>query len=93
MPHYHTAEKKHNIKTANRPFEDVAKFKCLGTSADQNCVHEEIKSRLNVRGGGCFLPFGSEYFVSPLLFRNMQIKIYKTLILPFGLTHHGKRID
>jgi hypothetical protein len=39
---------KHSIKIANRSFEDVAKFKYLGTTpTDQNYVHEEIKSRLN----------------------------------------------
>jgi hypothetical protein len=39
---------KHSIKIANRSFEDVAKFKYLGTTlSDQNCMNEEIKSRLN----------------------------------------------
>jgi hypothetical protein len=37
---------KHSIKTANRFFEDVAKFEYLGTTlTDQNCMQEEIKSR------------------------------------------------
>jgi hypothetical protein len=40
---------KHSIKTANRSFEEVAKFKYLGTTLiDQNCMHEEIKSTLNL---------------------------------------------
>jgi hypothetical protein len=40
--------KKHSIKIANRSFEDAAKFKYLGTTlTDQNCMHEEINSRLN----------------------------------------------
>jgi hypothetical protein len=44
---------KHSIKIANRSFEDVAKFKYLGTTlTDQNHTHEEIKSRLN-SGNAC----------------------------------------
>jgi hypothetical protein len=36
---------KHSIKTANRSFEDVAKFRYMGTTlTDQNHMHEEIKS-------------------------------------------------
>jgi hypothetical protein len=36
---------KHSIKVADRSFEDVAKFKYLGTTlTDQNCMHEEIRA-------------------------------------------------
>jgi hypothetical protein len=39
---------KHSIKVVNRSFEDVAKFIYLGTTlTDQNCVHKDIKGRLN----------------------------------------------
>jgi hypothetical protein len=37
MSHYQNVSQKHSIKTANRSFEDVAKFKYLGrTLTDQN---------------------------------------------------------
>jgi hypothetical protein len=45
---------RHSIKIAIRSFEDVAKFKYLGTTlTDQNHVHEEIKSRLNLGNACC----------------------------------------
>jgi ribosomal protein S2 len=45
--HQH-AGKKHDIKIANRFFENVAQFKYLGTTiTNQNLIQEEIKRRLN----------------------------------------------
>jgi hypothetical protein len=71
-----------SIKIGNRSFESMAKFKYLGTTlTDQNCVHEEIKSRLNL-GNACY---HSESFSSHLLSRNVNVKIYKTIILPVVL--------
>jgi hypothetical protein len=47
------AGQRQSIKIGNRSFESVAKFKYLGTPlTDQNCIHEEIKSRLN-SGNAC----------------------------------------
>jgi hypothetical protein len=74
---------KHSIKIANRSFEDVAKFKYLGTITDQNCMHEEIKSRLN-SGNACYHSVQS-LLPSRLLSRNLKVKIYKTIILPVVL--------
>jgi hypothetical protein len=75
---------KYSIKITNRSFEDVAKFKYLGTIlTDQNHMHEEIKSRLN-SGNACYHSVQS-LLPSRLLSRNLNVKIYKTVILPVVL--------
>jgi hypothetical protein len=72
------------VKIANRSFEGAAKFKYLGTTlTDQNCLQEEIKSRLN-SGNACYYSAQS-LLTSCLLSRNVKVKIYKTTILPFVL--------
>jgi hypothetical protein len=74
---------KHSIKIANTSFENVAKFKYLGTTlTDQNCVHEEIKNRLNSRNA-CYHSVQS-LLSSRLLSRNVKVK-KKTIILPVVL--------
>jgi hypothetical protein len=84
MSHSRKIGQKHSIKIANRSFEDVAKFKYLGTKlTDQNCIHEEIKSRIN-SGNACYHSVQSLLF-SLLLSWNLKVKIYKTIILPVVL--------
>jgi hypothetical protein len=62
----------------------VEKFKYLGTSLmDQNCMQEEIKSRLN-SGNDCYHSVQG-LLSSRLLSRNVKVKIYKTIILPIVL--------
>jgi hypothetical protein len=48
MSHHQNSGQNQNIKTANEWFENVAKFKYLGTTlTNQNDIHNEIKSRLS----------------------------------------------
>jgi hypothetical protein len=78
------AGQKHNIKIANRSFEDVTKFKYLGKPVtDQFCMNEEIKNKLNSRNA-CYHSVQS-LLSSRLLSGNVQIKIYKTIVLPVVL--------
>jgi hypothetical protein len=84
MSHSQKIGKKHSIKTVNRSFEDMAKFKYLGTTlTDQNCMHEEIYSRLN-SGNVCYHSVQSLLSSCPLS-TNVKVKIYETIILPFVL--------
>jgi site-specific recombinase len=74
------AGQKHSIDIANRSFEGVVKFKYLGTTlTDQNCMQEEINSRLN-SWIACYHLVQS-LLSSCLLSRTVKVKIYKTIIL------------
>jgi hypothetical protein len=78
------AGQRQSVKIGNRCFGSVAKFKYLGTALTyQNCIHEEIKSRLNSRNA-CYHSVQS-LLSSRLLYRNVKVKIYKTIILPVVL--------
>jgi hypothetical protein len=70
----------HNIKIENEFFENVAKFKCLGTTVTSNgFIHEEIKSRLNVVN--VYYHSFQNLLSSCLLSKNIEIEIYRTIIL------------
>jgi hypothetical protein len=72
------------IKIGNRFFESEAKFKYVGTTlTDQNCIHDDIKSRLH-SGNACYHSV-QDLLSSRLLSRNVKIEIYKTIILPVVL--------
>jgi hypothetical protein len=77
MSRHQTAGQSNYIRVANKSFEKVAKFKYLGaTLTDQNCIHEEIRSRQN-SGNACYHAV-QNLLSSHLLSRNVKIKIYKT---------------
>jgi hypothetical protein len=54
MSRYPNSGQNQNIRTANESFENVAKFRYLGTTlTNQNDIHDEIKNRLN-SGNACY---------------------------------------
>ena len=74
------AGRSHSMKIDSSSFERAEEFKYLGaTLTNQNSIHEEIKSRLKL---------GNAYYSvqnlssSSLLSKNLNIKIYRTIIFP-----------
>jgi len=62
----------------------VEQFRCLGvTLTNQNSIHEEIKSR-SKSGNGCYHSLQNP-LSSSFLSTNINIKIFRTLILPVVL--------
>jgi len=62
----------------------VEQFKDLGTTLkNQNCIQEEIKSRLK-SGNACYHSV-QNLLSSSLHSKNLEIKIYRTVILPVVL--------
>ena len=62
----------------------MGELKYLGTNlTDQNCVQEEIKSRL--KSGNVCYNLVQDLLSSNLLSKNLKIKVHRTIILPVVL--------
>jgi hypothetical protein len=81
LSRYQNAGQNSDIKIANRSFENVSQFRYLGTTVtNQNLIQEEIKRRLN-SDIACYNSV-QNLLSSPLLSKNVTMRIYKNIILP-----------
>jgi len=70
-----------SVRIENSTFERVEEFKYLGTTlTNQNSIAEEIKSRL--RSGTACHHAVQNLLSSRFLYKNLKIKIYRTIIFP-----------
>jgi glutaredoxin-related protein len=84
MSSHLNSKQNQNIRIANESFEKVEKFKYLGmTLTNHNDIHDEIKSRLNLRNA--YYCSVQNLLSSCLIPKNLKTKIYKTVILPVVL--------
>jgi len=64
VSHHQNTGQYHNLLIYNKSFENVAKFRYLGTIAtNQNFIHKEIKEQIKYKE--CLLLFDSGSFVFP----------------------------
>jgi hypothetical protein len=77
------AAQNHNLLITKKYVENVTKFKYLVTTVTtKNCIHEEIKSRLNSRNA----TFLFRVFCFPVSsLETLRLKYTKTIILPVVL--------
>jgi hypothetical protein len=84
LSHHRNSGQNHDIKIANRCFENISQFRYLGTAVtNQNLIQEETKRRFS-SGNSCYHSV-QNLLSFHLLFKNMEIRIYKSIILPVVL--------
>ena len=75
------AGQSHSFKTDDSSFERVKELRYLVTTlTNQNCIQNEIKSRLKSGNGCCYSV--QNHLSSSLLSKNIRINIHRPIILP-----------
>jgi hypothetical protein len=84
LSHHQNAGPNHDIKIANRCFENLAQFRYLATTVtNQNLIHEKITRRLN-SDSACHHSV-QKLLSSCRLSKKIKIRIYRTIIFPVVL--------
>jgi hypothetical protein len=74
MSHHQNSGQNQNIRIADKSFENLAKFKCLGTTLiNKKGIHDEIKNGLNA-GNACYYSV-QNLLSSCLVSKYLKIKI------------------
>jgi folylpolyglutamate synthase/dihydropteroate synthase len=77
---HQNADQNRDVKVADRFFQNVAQFKCLGmTVTNENLIQDEIKKR-QISGNACYHSV-QKLSSSRLLSKNVRVTLYKTVIL------------
>jgi hypothetical protein len=80
MSRHQSSGQIHDIKIGNRYFENVAQFRYFGTTlTSQNVIQMEIK-RILISGSSCY-HLVQNLSIYPLLSKNINIRVYKIIIL------------
>jgi hypothetical protein len=75
MSRHKNSGQNQNIRIDHGSFENVAKFKYLGTTlTNQNDIHDEIKGRLN-SGNACY--YSVQIFCLPVSYKKYRLKYRK----------------
>jgi hypothetical protein len=84
LPRHQNAEQNQNMKIGDRSFENIGRFKYLGTTVKyQNLIQEKIKRRLTSGKACCHSD--QKLLSSRLLSKNVKTGIYNTITLPVVL--------
>jgi hypothetical protein len=84
---HQNAGQSQNIQIANRSFENLSQFRCLGmTVTNQKLIQEESKRRLNA-GNACYNSV-QNLVCSHLLSKTVKIRICRTTVFPVVLYGH-----
>jgi len=82
MSRYRHARQNHNIKVGNKSFESAEEFEYLETTITyQFSIREEIN---RLKSGNTFYQAVRNLLSSSLLFQNIKLKIYRTVVVPFA---------